>query len=233
MDPESFNPYQPPVSETLEAPLDLEGLRPLPWEDPEAFPGFWKRLGGMFSLLFSRPVELLDRIPVTGDLAPAWRFTAVMAVPYLVFMGLIFALVGSVTMFTAPDPNMPKGLMAGIFGGELALITVMLLAGMFIYGAILHALLWMWGGTREGRGLEQTIRLCGYAWGFVNLGAMVPCVNIFVGLAGMVYLVMGLARIHRTDTWRAVCAVLTPILLCCLGYGLILALSLGVARFMR
>lgn len=225
------NPFQPPEADVLESTWDPGEARPVPWEDPEAFPTFWKRLGGMFSLLFSRPMELLDRIPVTEGVGAAWRFSVLMAVPYLAFMLLVFAFVGSVTMFTPPDPHMPKGLMAGIFGGEFAIIVLMLMAGMFVAGAVLHALLWMWGGTRNGQGLGQTIRLCGYAWGFVHLGMVVPCVNFFAGLAGLAYVAMGLARIHRTDTWRAVCAVLTPVLLCCLGYGLIFAIGFGMGAF--
>ena len=36
---------------------------------------------------------------------------------------------------------------------------------------------------------------------------------------------MGLARMHRTDTWRGICAVLTPIfLLCCCGVAAALAI---------
>jgi hypothetical protein len=44
---------------------------------------------------------------------------------------------------------------------------------------------------------------------------MVPYLGILVQLAGMVWMGMGLARMHRTDTWRGVCALLTPIFLCC------------------
>lgn len=223
------NPLQTTESNVLETPWDASELRPVPWEDPESFPGFWKRLGGMFSLLFSNPLGLLDRIPVTEGLGPAWRFSVLMAIPYMAFMLLMFAFVGSITMFTAPDPNMPKGLLVGIFGGELVLIVAMLMTGMFIAGAIFHAMLWMWGGTRDGQGLGQTIRLCGYAWGFVHLGMVVPCVNLFAGIVGLVYIGLGLARIHRTDTWRAICAVFTPFLFCCLGYTLFLGLAIGLS----
>ncbi|HET6329375.1 MAG TPA: hypothetical protein VFF76_01175 [Holophagaceae bacterium] len=209
--------------------MDLGELQPVPWEDLETFPGFWKRVGGMFSLLFSKPLELADRVTVTGGLAPAWRFNILMALPYLGFIGLIFAFMGSVFAFAPPDPNMQRGLMAGIFIGEMLFIAAIILVGMFVYGAIAHAMLWMWGGMREGRGLGQTIRFCGYAWGFVHLGMVIPCFGGLVALAGLVYVGMGLARIHRTDIWRGICAILTPVLLCCLGYGLILGLVIGMS----
>ena len=206
-----------------------EALRPIPWEDAEAYPGLWQRISAMFSLLFSNPMEVADRVAVTDGLAPAWRFNLLMAVPYLAFTGLILAFAGTVFAFIPPDPQMPRGLMTGIFAGELLFIVALFCVGIFVYGVIFHAALWMWGGTRQGLGLGQTVRACGYLWGFVNLGMLIPCLNILVMLGGLVYLGMGLARIHRTDTWRGICAAMTPMLICCLGYGLFLALALGMA----
>lgn len=225
------NPFQPPEASVLEQPADSGAERLVPWEDHGSFPTLWKRFGGMFSLLFSNPLELADRVTVTEALAPAWTFNTLMAIPYLAFMGAIFAFMGSVFAFAPPDPNMPKGLMAGVFGGELVFFVILILVGMFIYGAILHAMLWMWGGTREGRGLGQTIRFCGYAWGFVHLGMLIPCFGALVALGGLIYIAIGLARIHRTDTWRAVCAIFTPILLCCFCYALFLVFAIGMAGF--
>ena len=225
------NPYQAPEAPILEQHSDIDSLPPVPWEDHEAHPGFWKRIGAMFSLLFSNPLELADRIPVTEDLGPAWRFNLVMAVPYLAFTGLMMAFMGTMIAFLPADPGAPKGFMAGIFGGEMIFIILFYLVGVFFCGAVAHAALWMWGGTREGRGLGQTVRTCGYIWGFVNLGMLVPCVNAIVMLGGMVYLGMGLARVHRTDTWRGICAVFTPFLFCCLGYAAILLAGLTLGAF--
>ena len=229
--PTTPNPFQPPEASVLEQSWDPSTLPPIPWEDHEAYPGFWKRIGAMFSLLFSNPLELADRIPVTDDLAPAWRFNLLMAIPYFAFMGLMFAFMGSMLAFLPSDPKMPKSFMAGIFGGELLFIVAIFCVGIFIYGAIMHAALWMWGGTREGAGLGQTIRTCGYIWGFVNVGMFVPCVNALVGIAGLVYLGMALARVHRTDTWRGICAVFTPVFICCLGYAALLLVGLSLGAF--
>lgn len=223
------NPFQAPEAPVLEAPPETGDLRPVPWEDREAFPGFWKRVGGMFSLLFSRPLELADRVPATERILPAWTFHILLEVPYLAFMALIMALMGTVSFLAPQETGMPKGLMAGIFGAEFAFIAAFLAVGMFVYGALIHAALWMWGATRQGRGLGQTIRFCGYAWGFVNLGMVIPCVNVLVALGGLVYLIAGLARLHRTDLWRVICAILTPLFLCCLGYILFVALAVGLS----
>ena len=227
------NPFQAPGAPVLERPEDPGSLRPVPWEDLETHPGFWGRVGGMFSLLFSNPMGMADRVPVTDGLAPAWRFNILMAVPYLVFTGLMLALVGSVFAFMPKDPNMPKGVMGLTVAGEGLFILAWILSGMFVCGAIVHCALWMWGGTREGRGLGQSVRACGYLWGFVNLGMLLPCLNLFVMIGGIVYLGMGLARVHRTETWRGICAAFTPFLLCCFCYGAFLALAISLPRLMH
>lgn len=220
-DDQDLNPFRAPGAAHLEPTPEFPagGLRPVPWEDEASYPGFWQRIGAMFSLLFSNPLELADRIPASEGLAPAWRFNLLMAAPYLAFTGVIFAFMGSMFAFLPKDPNMPKGVMAGLFAGELLFFLAIFLVGIFVYGAIFHCALWMWGGTREGVGLGQTIRTCGYVWGFANLGMLIPCLNIFVMLGGIVYLGMALARVHRTDTWRGICAMFTPVFVCCLGYA--------------
>jgi hypothetical protein len=63
--------------------------------------------------------------------------------------------------------------------------------------------------------VDQTIRAHAYAQAFIGLGAMIPYIGILVQLAGLVWMGMGLARMHRTDTWRGICAVFTPFLLLC------------------
>jgi hypothetical protein len=76
----------------------------------------------------------------------------------------------------------------------------------------------MWGGLRPGVGLNQTVRAYGYASAFIQIGGMIPYLGILIQLAGMIAMGMGLARMHKTDTWRGICAMLTPfILLCCCG----------------
>lgn len=233
-DPEGpANPYAPPQAPLLGDPGRPEDgtLRPVPFEDLAAIPGFWARVWAMFGLVFTRPLELLERVPATESLSAPWRFNMLLVLPYLLFMGLIFALVfGMAGIAGAKDPNMPPGLLAGIVGGEFFLIALFMTAGMFIWGALIHASLWIWGATREGRGLVQTLRTIGYGSAFLNLLLIVPCLGPLAALVGWVFLSIGLARVHRTETWRSVCAVLvTPFVLCCGLYALIFAMAFGAA----
>jgi hypothetical protein len=97
---------------------------------------------------------------------------------------------------------------------------------MVIGGAFSHFFLWMWGGLKPGAGTNQTIRAYAYASSFIQIGSLIPYLGILVHLAGMVVMGMGLARMHKTDTWRGVCAALTPLFLvcCCLLPLLIMAI---------
>ena len=48
---------------------------------------------------------------------------------------------------------------------------------------------------------------------FLQLAGLVPFLGFFLQIACLAVLGMGLARMHRTATWRGVCAALTPLVL--------------------
>jgi hypothetical protein len=207
------------------------GLRPVPFEDLEAFSGFWSRVGGMFRMVFSNPLELFDRVPATEGLGAPWRFLLLLSIPVFLIMTLVFFLVGMGIMLAAleqtgkGDGKALAAVMPIIFGAILLLMPLFSFLGMVIGGAFNHFFLWMWGGLRPGVGTSQSIRAYGYASAFIQIGGLVPYLGILIQLAGLVVIGMGLARMHKTDTWRGICAVLTPIfLLCCCG--LLAALSI-------
>jgi hypothetical protein len=229
MDSESFNPYQAPVSEVLETPLDLDELRPLPWEDPEAFPGFWKRVGGMFRLAFSEPVDLFRRVPLGSDFGAPARFVVMMAVPILAIVVLFVGVAAAIGAFSG-EGDLPVWLFPAILMGALILLPLMYCVQMFLWGAVNHACLWLWGGLKDGEPLDQTIRATGYAQGFLILGGMIPLLNYAVMVVVPVVLGMGLARMHRTDTWRGICAAFTPVLLCCCLYVASIATFMALGK---
>lgn len=210
---------------------DLPTAEPeLPWipfEDP-ALPGFWTRVGAMFQLLFSDPLAIFDRAPRGEGFGAPWRFMLLLSVPALLVVALVVGLFGLAAVVVAAAERRAEGpvlaMVPLILMGVLALMPVILLLGMLLGGAIQHACLWMWGGTRNGVGLHQTIRAVAYANAFLQLGAWIPYLGLLVQLLGMVWIGMGLARLHRTDTWRGVCAAFTPLLLLCVCLGAALAL---------
>jgi len=214
----------PPAWEPPPAPAFTQGLRPVPFEDLDAFPGFWSRVGGMFRMVFSNPMELFERVPVTEGFGAPWRFLLLLSVPVFLIMTLIFFLVGLGIMMAAleqtgkSDGKAIAAVMPLIFGGILLLMPLFTFLGMIIGGAFNHFFLWMWGGLKPGVGTGQSIRAYGYASAFIQIGGLIPYIGILVHIAGLVVIGMGLARMHKTATWRGVCAVLTPLfLLCCCG----------------
>ena len=216
----------------LEAPL----LRPIPFEDIEAIPGFWARIGAMFRLVFSNPMELFDRVPATEGLGAPWRFLLLLSIPVFLIMALLFFFVGMGIILAALEQSGKSegrtiaAVMPLIFGAILLLMPLFTFLGMLIGGMFNHVFLWMWGGLKPGVGMGQTIRAYGYASAFIQIGGLIPYIGFLVQIAGMVAIGMGLARMHKTDTWRGVCAALTPlILLCCCGLIAILAVPAIIA----
>ncbi len=199
-------------------------MRPVPFEDLEALPGFWERVGAMFRLVFSHPLELFDRVPVSDGLGAPWRFLLLLSIPVFLIVAMIFFVFGIGMMMAAleqagkGDGRAFAAAMPIIFGVLLLLLPLFTFLGMIIGGAFNHFFLWMWGGLKPGLGTRQSIRAYGYASAFIQIGSLIPWLGFLIQMAGMVMIGIGMARMHRTDTWRGICAVLTPVfLLCCCG----------------
>ena len=235
-----------PLPSGLQVPLPAMPLpdaapappRPVPFEDQEAFPGFWSRVGGMFQLVFRDPMELFERVPLTEGLGAPWRFLLLFSVPVFLIMALVFFAAGLGIARAAleeagrVESRVLAAAMPFIFGVILLLMPVFSFLGMVVGGALNHFFLWLWGGLRPGVPAAQSIRAYGYASAFVQLGGFIPILGLFVQLAGMVVIGMGMARMHRTATWRGVCAALTPLFLLLVG-GFLLLLGIVALVLLR
>ena len=106
----------------------------------------------------------------------------------------------------------------------LVVVPVVVLLGLFVYGAILHLFLMLYGATRNSAaGFEGTLRAL--AWSSTaQLGQLVPFAGGLVATVWSVVLqTMALATFHRTTQGRALAAVLTPLLLCCVCFAVFFA----------
>ena len=219
----------------LAPPSDPPALRPVPFEDREAFSGFWARVGAMFQLVFRNPMELFERVPVTEGLAAPWRFLLLFSLPVFLLMALVFFGAGlgiALAALEGAESRVLATAMPFIFGVILLLMPLFSFLGMVVGGALIHVFLWLWGGLRPGVPTAQSIRAYGYASAFVQLGGFIPILGLFVQLAGMVVIGMGMARMHRTATWRGVCAALTPLFLLLVG-GFLLLLGIVALVLLR
>lgn len=220
LDPE--NPFAPPKSPLAEPGPEPIDDRPAPFEDRAAEPRFWARVWAMFRMLFTEPAVLAGRIPNTSGLSAPLRFALLLSTPlmglYLTIGGAVGLIVGLAAPASSADP-FPSWLAAFIGPFYALLVALAVVLGLFLGGPVLHAFLWMWGGLRATRGMGQTLRAVGYYLAFHMLGSCIPLLNFAVALAGPAFLGMALARIHRTEAWRGICAAYTPALLCCCLYG--------------
>ena len=233
MSDDDFNPYQAPEADLTQPPCPpVPGeLRPVPFEDLEAEPRFWHRVWAMFQALFTGPLDLAERVPVTSGLGAPWRFQVVLTIPLFLLILALTAIFGVLmlvasTAARAHGAGEPPPWFVGLFPLlYLVLLPPLQFLNMVVIGGLSHGCLWLWGGLKHSRGTANTLRLTGYFLGFFMLVGFIPIVGSLAALAGPAFLGLGLARIHRTDTWRAVCAAYTPLVVaCCAFIGLFVAL---------
>jgi hypothetical protein len=211
----AYTPHQAPAANRPEPSMAWDAPQePVPWEDEQAIPGVVDRLWATIRLGFTDPMDLSARVSVTDPILPPWLFFLITGIPAtilsLVLSEVTTQLLSSV--FHVPVHRNPALQLGGAIVG--------LLIGPFIGGALLHLFLWMWGGAKEGLGIQQTIRFGCYAQGVYYLVGWIPILNIPLGIVFWIFFSMGLAKTHRTDTWRGFAATLTPLIVCCcLGIG--------------
>ncbi len=207
-----FNPYQPPLAPRLEAApagWNASDQALVPWEDEATHPGVFDRWWATIRLAFSDPMGLSDRVSTTDAILPAWLFMLIAGIPATILSQVFGEMV---RQFMASFLHAQTHANPAV---QLGAALASLLIGIFIGGAFVHLFLWMWGGAKEGLGLNQTIRFTGYAYGAYYLIGWVPLLNIPLGILFWVFYSMGLARTHRTDIWRGFAATLTPLVVAC------------------
>jgi hypothetical protein len=206
----------------------------LPWEH-RAQLGLFKAWFDTVSLLITKPSEAFTMMRPEGGLMDPLLF------------GLIGGSIGSVmaSLYQLLLRSFGFGVQNDVFFNRFGLgvssfaiidivfTPVKVALGLFICGAILHLCLMLFGGA--SRPFETTFRVFAYATGAAYLFCLVPACG---GLVALVYLIVlattGLARAHQTTTGKALMAVLSPIILCCVFAGL-LALLVGgaLAEYMQ
>jgi hypothetical protein len=190
----------------------------------------------MFQALFKHPLELAARVPVTTGLGAPWRFQMVLTIPLFLLI-LVIALIFGVAMLaiasgtqahaSGEPPAWLFGLLPLVY---LIILPPMQFINMLVIGALSHACLWLWGGLKQSEGSTATIRLTGYFLGFFMLVGFIPIIGSLAALAGPAFLGMAMARMHRTDTWRGICAAYTPLVILCCSFLGIFLLVLGLAK---
>ena len=209
-----FPPFDPAPPPPPPPPLPPEGL---PWEAPNA------GLGAIFPTaaeFLSHPVAAYQKMSKTADL--------VRPIAYFVAFVLLGAVLGQLWNFLLWDqimsivrrfvPEQFQSLLhrPGAIQIAVGLVVAPLisLVILFIWSAAVHVGLAMMGGAPQG--FAATLRVVCYAR-TADVGLAIPVLGGLVTFVWRRVLeVIGLAQAHRTDAWKAVLAVIFPMLFCCL-----------------
>jgi hypothetical protein len=112
--------------------------------------------------------------------------------------------------------------------GQLLMVPIGAVIGLFVWGGIVHAILAMLGAG--GGGFESTLRGIAFSNGSVAVLQLVPVVGgMIAGIWGLVIQIMALKELHQTTSGKAVLAVLLPLGLCCCG--IFAAIGVGAGLF--
>ena len=187
----------------------------LPWENRTS-DNFFNALIETVMMVLTKPEQAFAIMKREGGLGDPLL--------YVVICGSAGALISLLYQFFMKSLGMGFGRngLGELFGlGFVSIlivifIPVFVLIGVFIGSAITHVCLMIVGGAKYP--FETTLRVVSYGNGSAHLLNVIPFCGGFIALvAALIVGCIGLARAHETDTWRAVLAILLPMIICCGG----------------
>jgi len=196
-----------------------------PWEERHRY-GTLNALVLTIRLVLFSPGRLFGSMPVGLGLLPPLLFALVLALVGALFDWMWALTTGDLPAMIAPDLYR---LVRGPFAtaGHFLLSPIVVVIAVFIRAAVFHVLLLVLGGNRLG--FEATFRVVAYSRA-TRLLSIVPFCGGVLGLIWeLVVTVIGIRRIHDCAPWKAVAAVLLPILVALLVFGSWLLTLLGLA----
>jgi hypothetical protein len=235
-------PQAAPLSQ--QAVAVVEGAENAPsWERRQEL-GFGKALFATWKEVLFSPTAIFQRLKTSGGYASPLLFQAVMTTLLFavtaIYQTFWVGLIGAAGMMSdSHRHDMASG--PGIAGMFLmfvivAIVGIPLTIGMnFVHAGVLHFCLMLMKGTSKS--YEATYRITSYcASGLIF--ALIPFVGTSIGAVwSLICAVIGLREVHKTENWRAIMAVLLPIIVCCvlatLFYGSIFAALMSSARHMN
>ena len=126
------------------------------------------------------------------------------------FVGIVRSIAGSQFEKFAPFVQKPGALQL-VLG--LVITPLVALIVLFVWSALVHLALTLVGGAN--RGFAATLRVMCYAQ-TTQVAVLIPGLGGFIAFVWRLVLeIVGLSQAHKTDGWKAMLAVLLPLLLCC------------------
>ena len=211
---------------TAAAPATAAGRSKTAWEDE----GTQLSLGGLTATLkesLFRPAEFFRKMNVTGGLSNPLLYaliTGMIGWTAYYFWEIVFH-----DTFRELLPSQATSGLALFAEAGLAVKAIftpfMLIAGLFIWSGVLHLLLMLVRGAKNG--FEATFRVVSYINGASVFLVMPLCGAFLCGIWTLVLAVIGLRDAHGISGGKATFVVLFPLLLCCAFIALFSLLVLG------
>jgi hypothetical protein len=206
-------PLTPPPSHEIST---TEGPAIAPaWErrpEVKLFPAFFTTIR---EVLFE-PGPTFARLPIKGQLMRPTTFYLMLLVIQYALAYLFYAIY--IPFMGATNDLQRLGVSVGMaeiilpFG--LLFLAAMAIGFNFVAAGIFHLILMMLGGANKS--YEGTYKVLCYS-NCAHLLAFVPCVG---SIAALVFFyiasIIGLQKVHGTETWKAAVAMILPGALCCL-----------------
>jgi len=196
-------------------PESTEGLLLPPWERRDRY-GFLNGLYLTIKDVLLAPRQFFHRMPSQVGLVQPLMFALVVGVA-ATFVSWMWALAGSSLQMLVQESldEAVKGPLFSFIAFVTSPITVAIT--LFIQAGLIHLMLMLVGGNKLG--FEATFRVVAYGEAS-SIFALVPFCGAFLILVwGLFVTIVGLYSIHDTDPWKAVVAVLLPVLFCLSAIG--------------
>ena len=228
----AFSDLPPPEISGTEKSPSLSAVVPT-WENPSGGSFFSSAYQSARGIL-SQPSETFRAMPTEGGLGKPLAFY--LSVSWLT--SAIAVLYQAIAATVNPEMVLPReaASMSGyaiplIYLAALIFLPALLLVGVFVSSGLIHLGLVAVGGARKP--FEATFRALCYSGGATSVLQLIPlCGGWLSSIAWLVYSVIALKEVHRTETWRPVAAIALVFFAFCgvvVAAAVLLALVTGVA----
>ena len=222
---------EPSSEESVQIPV-----HGLPSESTENIEPAWERASGLslgaaietVRQVFSNPKTTFQNLPPTGGLGrPLFFYTLVgwISGGTAIFYQITAASINPEMFLGEAAKGLTQGTIVAAGIAVVLFLPLFLIAGAFIWAAMVHLFLMITGASRHG--FEATFRALAYSSGATSMLQLVPlCGGYLYPVAHLVYGVIALREVHRTDLWRVVLSMVLILLLCC---GAFAGIAVGIA----
>lgn len=187
-----------------------EGLELCAWERRAQF-GFLNALYLTTRDVLSSPGTFFGRMPTRVGMAQPLLYAIILGIA-AALLGWIWALAGSSLRALSPGEALQGVLGPGPSFIRFMASPLVVALDVALRAALMHVMLVLLGGNQLG--FEATFRVAAYGKA-AGIVALLPfCGSVAAVLWELAIDVIGLYRIHGTDPWRALVAVLGPAMIC-------------------